>query len=94
MLDESLRAALAHRPRPRLSAFFTARVMANLPARRGRWLVGVYWLATAGASAWILALHPILPPAWTPYLIAGLVPATLSCAAFLAPNRIRFAGRR
>jgi hypothetical protein len=94
MLDESLRAALANRPRPRLGPFFAARVMANLPPRRGRWLVGVYWLATAGASAWILALHPILPPTWTPYLIAGLVPATLSCAAFLTPNLMRRAGRR
>jgi anti-sigma factor RsiW len=94
MLDESLRAALAHRPRPRLSAFFTARVMANLPARRGRWLVGAYWLATVGASAWILTLHPILPPAWTPYLIASLVPATLFCAAFVIPKLMWFAGRR
>ena len=89
MHDDSLRAVLAQRPRKQLSPFFATRVMANLPRRRGRWFIGVYWLAAVSTSAWILVLHPILPPAWTPYLIAGLVPATLSCAAFLSSNLMR-----
>ena len=84
MHDESLRAALAQWPRKQLGPFFAARVVANLPRRRGRWFVGLSWVAAAGASAWILAVHPILPPAWTPYLIGGLVPATLACAASAA----------
>ena len=88
MLEKSLRAALAEHPRPQLRPFFAGRVVANLPRRHGRWFLGAYWLAAASASAWILALHPILPPAWTPYLIAGLVPATLACTA-LVPNPMR-----
>lgn len=85
MTEDRLRSALALQPRPRLSPFFSARIVARLPKHVRRSVLALYWAVTGAIAVYILSIHRFHLPSWMPIVLLALVPITL-CIALVVPS--------
>ena len=99
--DDGVRRLLAGRPRPQLADDFSRQLMRRVrqqeEAVRGvgaRLVLGAYWLAALGASAWILGQAP---PEWAAAVLwcvaLVLVPAGYAFALWSRPEVLAGRGR-
>jgi len=96
--EDPIRRLLAARPRPQLPEDFAAAVMRRVRQQQqaderqhrvgARLVLGAYWLAAIGASAWILGQGPL--PEWTTAILwvlaLLLVPAGFAFALWSRPG--------